>query len=354
MKLSIGILAWNEQRAIARTIDSLFAQTLFTSGQAPCECVEIVCVPNGCSDATAQIARDALAKKCSHRWSLPVAHRVEELETAGKANAWNEYVHSFSDQSVEFVVLMDADVQIDHPETLVNLIRSLQDHPQAIVSTALPLKHLALQSRRTIFQSMSVRLSSLVQRKGGAIAGALYCARGEWLRGAWLPIGVIGDDSFLKLLVVSDLFRGAAQPSRVVRAPNATVVFEANTGIKNILHHQRRRWMSHTINRTLHDYFSEHACPQGAGQAIKELNRTEPEWVGRLMRDRVRKCGWWVIPRGVLFSRFNYLKGLPRRSAVAVAPLLAAAFVVDVGVLLAANSAIKRGVQTGVWRRGQK
>ena len=56
--VTIGILAHNEERSLAATIASLFAQSLL-SGQAaiPRLTLEVVVVPNGCTDATVAVAR---------------------------------------------------------------------------------------------------------------------------------------------------------------------------------------------------------------------------------------------------------------------------------------------------------
>ena len=60
MKISIGILAYNESESIGLTLQSLFEQSLFTD--ANCQtAIEIVVVPNGCSDNTAEVARNLLA-----------------------------------------------------------------------------------------------------------------------------------------------------------------------------------------------------------------------------------------------------------------------------------------------------
>ena len=102
MRICIGILARNEEQNIGHTLDSLFGQSLFSNSDDHFEAIEVICVANGCTDRTADIARQALDTHCSNR---TVTWRVCELEEAGKPNAWNEFVHSFSDQSADVIIL---------------------------------------------------------------------------------------------------------------------------------------------------------------------------------------------------------------------------------------------------------
>ena len=62
MIVSIGMLAYNEAAGIGKTISSLLAQSVFreASAAAQVSAWEIVVVPNGCTDDTAQVAEVAL------------------------------------------------------------------------------------------------------------------------------------------------------------------------------------------------------------------------------------------------------------------------------------------------------
>jgi glycosyltransferase involved in cell wall biosynthesis len=55
MLISIGIMAWNEENVIERTLISLFEQSVFSgvNTDLPEAEWEIIVVPNGCSDRTA-------------------------------------------------------------------------------------------------------------------------------------------------------------------------------------------------------------------------------------------------------------------------------------------------------------
>jgi hypothetical protein len=55
LRLSLGLLAHNEEAGIGAMLADLFAQTIFDDGHQArlgLAAVELVCVPNGCTDAT--------------------------------------------------------------------------------------------------------------------------------------------------------------------------------------------------------------------------------------------------------------------------------------------------------------
>ena len=62
MHITIGILAYNEEATIRRTLESLFGQTVFTADALRSSCYqwEVLVVPNGCKDRTPAVAREAL------------------------------------------------------------------------------------------------------------------------------------------------------------------------------------------------------------------------------------------------------------------------------------------------------
>ena len=86
MYISIGILAHNESKVIRRMLCSLFAQSIFQGSDLQIEQVEVVVVPNGCSDDTAELARQTLqdlvpSQQASLSW------QVRELTTPGTSTA---------------------------------------------------------------------------------------------------------------------------------------------------------------------------------------------------------------------------------------------------------------------------
>ena len=60
--LSIGIMAWNEESSLGPMLDSLFAQTIFARLAARGERCEVVCLANGCTDRTVDVAGEIFAR----------------------------------------------------------------------------------------------------------------------------------------------------------------------------------------------------------------------------------------------------------------------------------------------------
>lgn len=111
--ISIGIIAWNEEKAIGATLESLFQQSIFEElGRRSFRC-EIICLANGCTDRTSAIASDKFAEQSRrHPCRNTFSCRSVEIEERGKANAWNNFVHRLSAPEAQFLLLMDADILI--------------------------------------------------------------------------------------------------------------------------------------------------------------------------------------------------------------------------------------------------
>ena len=148
IRLSIGILAWNEEDAIRHTLESLFLQSIFYKLAKRDQKIEILLVTNGCTDGTLAIGQKILEHQShSHRFRKALSCRVVDLPERGKLNAWNRYVHQFSDRAAEFLFLMDSDILLDHPDTLWNMWQVLENNPKASVATDLPLKDISFKKR---------------------------------------------------------------------------------------------------------------------------------------------------------------------------------------------------------------
>jgi glycosyltransferase involved in cell wall biosynthesis len=352
MRIAVGILAWNESKSIPQTIRSLFEQTLLASPDASIEQVELTCVPNGCTDDTAAVAKAEFARALTASKASAVVCKVEEVAKAGKANAWNEYVHRFSDQRADFIIMMDADVSLVHPRTLENMISTLAAAPHANASIPRRVKHLELKPRRTLRDRVSLGASEIGQSRPAMLAGCLYCARGSVIRRIWLPEGLVGEDAFLGAMLVTNLFTDETRNERIVRAPDATVLFEAYTRFGDVLYNLRRRAVTRCINAMMYDFLWKHVDREvgDAGQLIKRLNDEDPDWFRRIIKERVARSGWLVFEPRLLFVRLTHLKYVPLSRRIVLAPVALIGCALDIVAHLMANSAIKRGKIKGVWR----
>ena len=75
LNISMGIVAYNESGSISKMLHSLFQQSLFTEPDSDMV-VEIVVVPNGCTDDTAIVAQDTLNELISPSLHTNVQWRV--------------------------------------------------------------------------------------------------------------------------------------------------------------------------------------------------------------------------------------------------------------------------------------
>ena len=131
-RISIAVRAWNEEAVIRRTLESLFEQSLFEELSARGECCEVLCIPNGCTDRTAEIAAAVFAEQeKSHPFADAFAASVRDMREAGRNHTWNAFVHGLSRPEAEFLFLMDSDILFNRRETLFNMYRALLENSEA-------------------------------------------------------------------------------------------------------------------------------------------------------------------------------------------------------------------------------
>ena len=352
MIISIGILAWNEAEVIGATLRSLFEQSLLRELAGSAHRLEVVVVPNGCSDSTEQVAAAALAAGAADLPAGRFSWRVQPLTEPGKANAWNHFVHRFSDPAADYVFLMDADIRLTHPDTLKNMLQALERDAHAGVATDLPQKHVLFKKRKSLFDRLSLGVGQMTQAAPAQLTGQLFCARGPLLRRIYMPPGLIVEDGFVKHMVCTDMFTAPADNRRVVRAPEASHVFESYTRVGDVFNNQVRQQVAHAIYAYLRDYLTARvAAGEGdAGQIVAANNARDPDWYGALIRERVRQGGRWAMYPGAFGVRFRRLRNLPRPQAALKLPVAVAAFLMDVVILVAANRRLRSGRLKGIWK----
>jgi glycosyltransferase involved in cell wall biosynthesis len=280
MKIAIGIMAYNEERNIGAMISSLSEQTLFDLSQHD---VSVHAVPNGCKDATAGRAGEAFRVFAEKHPRASLV--VNEVAQAGKANAWNHFVHGFSSPDADALLLLDADIQFGERECLARVVEALVANPQAVVAVDLPLKDITTKSNLTLREQMSVSASQLQVSGAPKIAGSLYLARAAALRSFWMPLGLIVEDGFVKAMLLTDSFRQPEQTGAIVRAAGATHYFEAVTGFQAWFKHERRLVNGTAVNILLFSYIRELVAEgKNPGEVIRTNNEANPSWVADLAK----------------------------------------------------------------------
>jgi glycosyltransferase involved in cell wall biosynthesis len=348
MKTVIGLLAWNEENSIAATLASLGTQTLLHRADAQHFQIEVVVVPNGCTDSTPHVAEQALARLKS---AFPaITCRVEPLAEGGKANAWNQLIHNLCLPDVDYFIMMDADIELLTPQTLESLWQTLEATPQAIISTDLPVKHLTRKTHLSPLDRLLLGAGKMTSAAPGQLTGQLYCARGQAVRKVWIPKGLIVEDGFLKQILCTDGFSHPVDNSLIVRAEGASHLFECYTKLKDIWSHQIRQATGHTIYTYFTKYMRTKLDERPVYPAIMEKSRTDPEWFLQVIREEVKGRGWWVMDTPSLMMRWRRIRFAKGAAKLKFLLLAAVASPFDLAVFLTSNSRLRSGKVKGIWK----
>jgi glycosyltransferase involved in cell wall biosynthesis len=358
-KLSIAILAWNEEKVIGSALVSLFRQSLFREFARRDWRCEIVCVVNGCSDSTPVIARSVFSDQSrAHPFSASFTSRVEEIAAAGKLNAWNQFVHSLSARSAEFLIMMDADITLNGPETLWRMVQELERDAAASVTVDTPRKHVEFNRRGSPADWLSLRMTNLTGAAPAQLCGQLYCIRSEIARNIYLPrdLGAC-EDGFIKALVCSDFLSRAICAARIKLAPDAEHIFEAYTSPAAIFRNQKRQMIGQTVVHVLIDKYLPALSPLNRltlSEFLRKKDESEPNWLKLLIRDHLRSTKfWWRLYPGLMTQRFQNLWRLPMAKRIICFPAALASSALALLTSYAAWRTLKRGA-TSYWPKAPR
>ncbi len=340
MKLAIGILAHNEEGFIGATIASLLSQSVFADSAMK---KQVVVVANGCSDRTVGEAREALKSAPA----AGVAFEVLDVEIAGKANAWNVFIHETSAPDTDYFVLLDADIEFSAPDAVEKLIGHLEQNASVMIAPDQPVK------KFTRSGPMSALIRAL-QKSGGdddhALSGQLYAARRGALRAIRMPLGIVVEDGFLRAMTLTANFSIPEDKSRILRAPGVRHFYRPYETLASIWRYERRQAAGTTINRFLYDEFRLWRS-RGVDivAEIAKRNEAEPAWLEQLIADRAGDGGFILAPKTYVLRRLKRLRRLSIKGAFK-APLIAAALVYDVAVAIDASRQLRnRGRRGAHW-----
>ncbi len=353
MQVSIGILAWNEERTIPATIRSLFNQSIFQQLEKKGLKVEVICVTNGCTDHTADAARDAFDRYKPRNISADRLHLVvREVVMPSKSNAWNVFVHEASCPDAELIFLMDADIEFLHAETFENMIDAFVEGADNVLAVNdEPIKHIQFKVHKNLSDRLSLSINRVNRMAPSSLTGQLYGLRGAFARRFRIPKGILVEDGFIKYMIVTRLYTQAVDNTLIRTAGKSAHVFEGYTGLSDVFNHQRRQAVSAVIlNRTL-IYLKEHCRPDyNAGQLLAERAAENPDWLIEMLRADFQTGGWWLIPRHILFARFLRCKNGSRTELLKNLAVALLVFGFDLLVFCSANRVLKTGRLAGVWK----
>ena len=357
--VSIGIIAWNEEKGVGSMLESVFQQSLFAElGRRGRHC-EIICVTNGCTDRTPEVVAEMFARQNQqHPEAANFSCRVMNVSERGKINAWNRFVHSFSARDAKYLFLMDADILIHPRETLWNMVNTLEQKLEASISVDLPCKDISFKKRKTVWERMSLGASQMTGSASAQLCGQLYCIRAEVARNIYLPKDLCAcDDGFIKSLVCTDSLTHQVWPGRIVVAPDASHTFEAYVSPAGLLKNQKRQMIGQTIVHVLIDnYLKTLPLIQRMKMAgtLAEKEKADPSWLKRLIAEHIRRTRfWWQLYPGLLGHRFKRLASLNWFQRIVCFPAAMAGFFLALAASFMAYRSLIKGA-TDYWPRAER
>jgi len=359
VSLSLGIMAWNEERAIVPMLHSLFEQTLFGElAKRNLQC-EIVCIANGCTDRTPAVAAEEFDRQMQeHPFRKNINCRVANIPERGKLNAWNKYVHSISSPTAQFLFLMDADILLHQREALWRMFEALSKNKTANVAVGTPRKHLAFRPNLSWRERLSLQASQITGSASAQLCAQLYCIRSEIARNIYLPkdLGAC-EDGFIKQIVCTDFLTRSSTPERICLVEQAEHTFEAYTSPAAILKNQKRQIIGQTVVHLLVDDYLR-ALPlsdrQHLAATVKGKDQNDPDWLKRLIRQHLQKTRrFWKLYPGLLAHRLKTLSKLPAAKRLKCLPAAAAGALAAFAGCWMAYRTLKAG-STDYWPRAQR
>jgi glycosyltransferase involved in cell wall biosynthesis len=345
-ELSIGVLAHNEEPRIRETLQTLFEQDAFQDFAT-----EVIIVPNGCTDNTAAIARQ-LVNDYRAVWSNRGSAKVVELTAAGKANAWNRFVHELSSPRASVIILMDADIALLSTNTISSMVATLQNNPEAVVCVDRPIKDIAINADRALFQRLLLGATPEIDPDNVPLCGQLYCVRSEELRLIKLPAEITMEDGFIRGLLLTQGFTQPENVGRIILESKAAHRFASVATLREVFKHEVWIVSGSIVNMLLFKRFSAECAPGLSAMNLMEKWQTKnPDWLRKCIQLEVKEGGWRLLPQSWWTRRWSRLRGLPLRQKLIRAPIAAAAAAMDILVFLTAIRNVRLGRAFGYWGR---
>ena len=342
--ISIGIFAHNEAENIIQTLDSLIEQDIFEETASKNLEIRVFIIANGCTDTTVEISTDYLRERPQ------IPGTVLEIEKPGKSNAWNEFIHSSDSRYVDYFVCMDSDITFGSCDVISSLLKALVNSDDAYLSVDVAQKDTVLKSRRSIFERVSLFFSGLMKQGSTAVAGSLYCGRGDKLRKITMPKGLPVEDGFLRAMLVTDLFTQKDNNKRILVVDNVCHYFTPDPSIKSLLRHEERLLIGTFINSVIYGYLWNEVASSGidAGLLVAKNNQGNPGWVEDLI-DQYRESHSNIIPGHFYHKYWKQWKRFSITKKIISFPLIFVASVVKYFLLKRVERRLMHESGLGVW-----
>jgi glycosyltransferase involved in cell wall biosynthesis len=346
--LSIGIMAWNEEASIARTLASLLDQSIFAHMAARNEGCEVICLANGCADETVRVAEEAFARAArEHPGRRGLRTRVEDIPEPGRNNAWNRFVHEFSDRGTRYICLMDADIIFNRPDTLELVFEELERNRHLGGASDNPCKNIATGMRPTFREQLSLASSDMTGTIEGRLNGMLYCLRSGIARNIYMPrdLGAT-DDGFFKAAICTDFFCAPLDPSKVVSVVAATHLYEPYLSLRDVLNNQKRQMIGQTTVHVIITYLMTlpEADRASLGATLRRNEARDPDWLRKLIDAHVAppRVFWRLFP-GILTFRWRRYRQMGEKRRLRHLAAAAAGTALTLAACWQASRFLRRG-----------
>lgn len=357
LKISVGVVARNEESSIALALESILNQSVFRDAKNLKLESELIVIANGCTDRTIEVTADFFEKA---RREFPadgsVRLRIETVPEAGFANAWNLLAHTYSRSDADFIFFVNADIVIDQPDAFDQMLRRLQrDYAMRVISPA-GRKHIEAAKCKTLCDRLNLAVTRFTEKNQTAqVRGHCFCARAAAMRTVWLPKRFPGAvDGCFKRLIINDLASAPDNPARIGLAANVSYTFEAYRSFRDIYFRRVRLFVGQTFIETLVRHLKTMRAEQPGLDItayLRARDEADPAWLHRLVQLSIYVNGLAATMPSPWF-RFRFWRNpeINRFRKLGMLPVALIAFIFDVPVFLSAAWRLKTGRISGVWK----
>ena len=275
---------------------------------------------------------------------------VQNIARAGKSNAWNELVHTFASPKTDFIFFLDGDIRIPEDTSLQLVLDRLIQSKNARVAVDKSVKDLSEAAHKTAIERLILAASGTAYDNRTAIAGALYCVRFEVLKDVWMPIGLPGEDGFLRAMILTSNFTQAENLERIIYVDGARHIFESERSIKGVFRHNVRLAIGTAINVLLFKHiWASPGIQKDVGSYIRQRNMDDPDWINELISNEIKRGKYFLLHGGFLSKRLRRLSSLSLSEQMRKAPIAMVGLVFDLVLFFTANHMMRRGAGAGYW-----
>jgi glycosyltransferase involved in cell wall biosynthesis len=357
LKLSVGVVAWNEESSITVALESILKQSIFRSTKGlDCE-TELIVIANGCTDRTVEVTEEFFKKaQLEFPDGGPVRLRLEVVPEAGFANAWNLLAHTYSRPDADYIYFVNADIVIDQNDAFEQMLRRLQrDYAMRVISPV-GNKHIEAAKCKSLCDRLNLAVTRFTEKNQTAqVRGHCFCACAPAMRAVWLPKYFPGAvDGCFKRMIVSDMASAEDNPARIGLALNASYTFEAYRTFRDIYFRRVRLFVGQTFIEVLmrHLKIMRDEQPKVNLTAyLRARDETDSSWLHRLVQLNIHVNGLFeTMPSPWFRFRFWNNPKISRFRKLGMLPIAVIAFIFDIPVFLSAAWRLKTGRVSDVWK----